>query len=79
MTGRVHLHALSIHGCMYMYTAIKFACVHTCMYMYMYILIAHKLRTIPIHVEVSQQMNTRWSTEHWGVGGGRGVSVGGVS
>ena len=27
----------------------------------------------------SQQMNTCWSTGEWGVGGGRGVSVGGVS
>ena len=27
----------------------------------------------------SQQMNTRWSTGDWGVGGGRGVSVGRVS
>ena len=24
-------------------------------------------------------MNTCWSTVHWGMGGGRGVSVGGVS
>ena len=27
----------------------------------------------------TQQINTYWSTVHWGVGGGRGVSVGGVS